>query len=143
MPFVTWLLSPLGRLVGVGVLSLIIGGVGAGWGVAKIKDAQIASIQAADAKADADRANAVLKKFQEQAAIITASAQAYLTIQGDLDLKIAGLKNDIGKIHFKTPLPANCRSTPDRLRNLGAAIDAANAAARAQPGTGTGLPPAH
>jgi hypothetical protein len=131
---VAFFLSPIGRLIGVGALALIIGGVGAGWAVAKIKDAQIDSIQAADAKADADRAKAVLAKFEIDAQRIMVAAQSYALVQGALDLKIGDIQKGLKSVIAKRPLAVGCKPDADRLRVLTDAVTAANTAAGSKPG---------
>jgi len=136
-------LSPIGRLIGVGALAFIIGGVGAGWAVSTVKNGEIASIKGEQARANAAALAAALATLQKQQAEIVAQAQDYGRKEAALNVTIAGLKDDIGKIHFKTPLPVGCRSTPDRLRNLTAAVRAANQAAASGQPSGPTVPPAH
>lgn len=136
-------LSPIGRLIGVGVLSALIAGVGVGWAVSTVKNGQIASIKAEQAQANAAAAQAMLKKFQDQAAVIVSAAQAYAMVQGDLDLKIGDIQKGLKSVIAKRPLAVGCKPDADRLRILTDAVAAANAASGSGSKPSGPVPPAN
>lgn len=122
-------LSPIGRLVGVGIVAALIAGSAATWATATIYGARISKMEAAQASSERDLANAALKKFTETAARINLAASGYTAATGDLGKKLDLIQTDLKNVQTKKPLPANCHADADRLRNLTAAVAAANSAA--------------
>ncbi len=88
----------------------------------------INSMKAKTASDDAARAAAVLKQFTDTANKINASAVSFHTTQADLGTKIDVISKDLENVQAKRPLPVGCKPDSDRLRNLNAAIAAANSA---------------
>lgn len=125
---IAFLLSPIGRLLGVAALTALLVGGGVWWATSTVYAGRIATIQGEYAKADAARANAVLAKYTADATVIHTAAQSFLAGQGVLSTKIADIQKDLLNVQAKTPLPRGCRPDSARLRILSAAVAAANAA---------------
>jgi hypothetical protein len=138
---ITFFSSPIGRLIGVGAIAAILAGGATFWLTSQGYKATIAQMKANEAKADADRANAVLAKYEADTAIIHDAANAFAATQGTLVSKLDTISKDLKNVQAKHPLPANCKPDADRLRNLEAAVAAANAAAGL--GAGPAVPTAN
>lgn len=126
---VAFFVSPIGRLVGIGILAALIAGSAATWATATIYGARISDMKAEQASRDRDAANAVLKKFTETATRINAAANDYTAVAGDLGKKLDTIQTDLKNVQAKSPLPHDCKPTSDRLRSLTAAVAAANSTA--------------
>lgn len=111
---------------GAGVAAVVLA-FGAGWAVNGWRlGADLANLRAAHAQAQAAQANATVSTLQADAAVIHQAATEYAGIQSTLAPKITALTKELRNAK---PLPVGCAPTPDRVRNLDAAIDAANQAA--------------
>lgn len=91
--------------------------------------ATIANMKAVEAKADAERANQTLEKFEADAARIHDAAQGYADLQANLSSQISVISKDFKDAIKSHPLPLDCRPDDVRVRALTAAVAAANAAA--------------
>jgi len=117
--------SPTRFLAGAVIIALGLAGSGAagwffnGWR----KDAVIAELQRAHAQERADQARAALTMLQADAAAIHKAATEFGAIQSTLAPKMTALTKELRNAK---PLPADCRPDVVRVRNLDAAIDAAN-----------------
>jgi hypothetical protein len=108
-------------LVGVMAASGTAGWVANGWR----HDAAISSLTAEHAKERAQQATAALTTLKADADTIHKAATEYAAIETTLAPKIAALTKELRNA---PKLPPDCRPDPVRVRNLDAAIDAANAA---------------
>ncbi|MEH6434274.1 hypothetical protein [Massilia sp. DD77] len=88
-------------------------------------DAKIAEMRADHANERAERSDIALSTLKDDAAAIHRAATEYGAINTTLAPKIVALTKELRNAK---PLPPDCRPTPDRVRNLDAAIDAANKA---------------
>lgn len=88
--------------------------------------AELAGVKASSAQQQAALANGALTTLQADTATIHLAAVEYAGIESTLAPKIAALTKELRNAK---PLPVGCAPTPDRVRNLDAAIDAANQAA--------------
>jgi len=129
MGVLTFFLSPIGRLIGVGVIAAVLSAGATYWLTSQGYKATISRMEADSAKADAARANTVLAKYTADTAIIHDAATAFSAAQGDLGTKLDTISKDLKNVQAKRPLPASCKPDSERLRNLAAAVAAANAAA--------------
>lgn len=103
---------------------------GAGWFTNGWRlGAELAQVRAEHADQAAKQATATLTTLQADAVAINAAAQQLGAIESTLGPKIDALKKEIRNA---PKLPAGCGPDPVRVRNLDAAIDAANAAASGQ-----------
>ena len=103
---------------------------GAGWAINGWRlGAELASEKAARAQDRAAQARAALSTLQADAAAIHQAATEYAGIQSNLAPKLAALTKELRNA---PRLPADCRPDAVRVRNLDAAIDAANQAAAAR-----------
>ena len=115
--------------VGAGAVAAVLA-FGAGWAVNGWRlGAELAGEKAARAQDQAAQAGATLSTLQADAAAIRKATTEYAGIQSTLAPKIAALTKELRNAK---PLPADCRPDPVRVRNLDAAIDAANQAAAAR-----------
>ena len=115
--------------VGAGVAAAVLG-FGTGWTVNGWRlGAELAGEKAARAQDRATQAGAALSTLQVDAAVIHQAATEYAGIQSTLAPKLAALTKELRNA---PRLPADCRPDPVRVRNLDAAIDAANQAAAAR-----------
>jgi len=99
----------------------------------------IAQMQRDQANANVTAANAALKQFTAQVAVINGAAASFGTVRDDLDAKINSISTGFKTIVQAAPLPPDCKPDAVRLHSLSAAIAAANSAAGAQ--SGTAMPP--
>jgi len=103
---------------------------GAGWAINGWRlGAGVAKLQAKHALEQAAQATAVVSTLQADAAAIHKAATEYAGIQSTLAPKIAALTKELRNA---PRLPVDCRPDDVRVRNLDAAIDAANQAAGAR-----------
>jgi len=86
-------------------------------------DAEIAELRRAQTEYRATLTEAALADVQADAAVIRQAATEFAGIQSTLAPKMAALTKELRNAK---PLPAGCRPDADRVRNLDAAIDAAN-----------------
>jgi len=115
--------------VGAGVVAVALA-FGAGWAVNGWRlDADLANLRAEHAQAQAAQATATVSTLQADAAAIHQAATEYAGIQSTLAPKLTALTKELRNAK---PLPADCHPDPVRVRNLDAAIDAANQAAAAR-----------
>lgn len=113
--------------IGIAVVVVIAGAFGAGWTAQGWrKNAEIAELQAQRSNEIAGQLQSALDDFDKASKTINAAATQYAGIQTTLGTKLDQLRKD-----FKNakPLPVDCRPDDSRVRNLNAAIDAANQAA--------------
>ena len=89
-------------------------------------DAEIAELQRAHAETMRSQSELALTTLQADAARITTAATEFAAIQSTLAPRMSALTKELRNVRNVTPLPADCKPTPDRVRNLDAAIDAAN-----------------
>jgi hypothetical protein len=89
-------------------------------------DAEIAELQRAHAEFRATLSEAALASVQADFATIRQAATEFATVQSTLAPRMSALTKELRNVRNVTPLPADCKPTPDRVRNLEAAIDAAN-----------------
>jgi len=85
--------------------------------------AEIAELQRAHAEFRATLSEAALADFQADAATIHQAATEFATIQSTLAPRMSALTKELRNA---PKLPAGCVPDPVRVRNLDAAIDAAN-----------------
>lgn len=111
-------------------LAVAVLGFGAGWTINGWRlGAELAGEKAARAQDQAAHAGAALATLQADAAVIHQAATEYAGIKSTLAPKIAALTKELRNA---PRLPADCRPDAVRVRNLDAAIDAANQAAAAR-----------
>lgn len=114
-----------GALAIAAVVSLILAGA-AGWFTNGWRHgAEIAELQRAHAEFRATLSEAALADVQADAAVIRTAATEFATIQSTLAPRMSALTKELRNA---PKLPAGCVPDPDRVRNLDAAIDAANKA---------------
>jgi hypothetical protein len=114
------------RLAPFRLLLVLALGFGTGWLVNGWRlHSALAKVEAAHAKEKADQAAAAMTTLKADAAAIHQAATEYTGIQNTLAPKITALTKELRNAK---PLPPDCRPTPDRVRNLDSAIDAANQA---------------
>lgn len=109
---------------------IIIGAFGAGWMVQGWRlNTEIAQIKAQSSDENAQRAQIAVSDLQADAALIHNAATEYANVQTTLGGKLDLIRKDLKNVQAKAPLPAGCAPDADRLRNLKAAVSAANEAA--------------
>lgn len=109
----------------VAVLALVLAGA-AGWVANGWRHgAEIAELRRAHAEFRAGLSEQALADVQADAATIRAAATEFAAIQSTLAPRMTALTKELRNAK---PLPPDCRPDPVRVRNLGAAIDAANQA---------------
>lgn len=114
------------RLAPFKLLLVVVLGFGAGWVVNGWRlHSQLSDMEAAHAKEKAEQAISERDTLKADADKIHQAATEYAGIQNTLAPKIAALTKELRNAK---PLPPGCRPTDDRVRNLDAAIDAANSA---------------
>jgi len=86
-------------------------------------DAEIAELQRAHAETMRSQSELALTTLQADAARITEAATEFAIIQSTLAPRMSALTKELRNAK---PLPAGCVPDADRVRNLDAAIDAAN-----------------
>jgi len=103
---------------------------GAGWAINGWRlGADVANLRAERAQEQAAQATAAVSTLQADAAAIHQAASEYAGIRSTLVPTIAALTKELRNAK---PLPVDCRPDDVRVRNLDAAIDAANQAAAAR-----------
>ncbi|MGN6704407.1 MAG: hypothetical protein ACTHKB_15765 [Burkholderiaceae bacterium] len=112
--------------VGALLLALLIGAAGGWIGQGWRKDRTIADLQATTARDARAQADAILADFKGAADAINAAA---LAVKLDRSATNAKLSTIAGQLKTLRPLPADCTPGADRVSNVRAAVDAANAAA--------------
>jgi len=111
---------------GLLLLAWTAGAAFSGWHFRGIKaDAEIAALQVERATEREQQATAALTTLKADADAIHQAATEYAAIETTLAPKIAALTKELRNAK---PLPADCRPDDYRVRNLDAAIDAANQA---------------
>ena len=85
--------------------------------------AELADLRRAHAEYRAGLSEQALADVQADAATIRAAATEFATIRSTLAPRMTALTKELRNAK---PLPADCRPDPVRVRNLDAAIDAAN-----------------
>lgn len=139
---IAFFLSPIGRLIGVGLLAAFIAGAGATWATATIYGAKISDLKAEQANREKEAAQAALDAFIKNSKIIAAAAADYLNGKNPLAAKMDELARDLANAQHATPLPANCKPDSARVRSFNAAISAANDSISGH-SPGATVPPAH
>jgi len=86
-------------------------------------DAEIAELRRGHAEFRATLSEDALTTLQADAAEVRRAATEFSAIQSTLAPKMTALTKELRNAK---PLPADCRPDADRVRNLDAAIDAAN-----------------
>ena len=105
------------------LVGLLLAGA-AGWAANGWRHgAEIAELQRAHAETMRSQSELALATLQADAAVITKAATEFATIQSTLAPRMTALTKELRNAK---PLPAGCRPDDDRVRNLDAAIDAAN-----------------
>ena len=89
-------------------------------------DAEIAELQRAHAETMRSQSELALTTLQADGARITHAATEFATIQSTLAPRMSALTKELRNVRNTTPPPADCKPTTDHVRNLDAAIDAAN-----------------
>jgi hypothetical protein len=113
--------------VGLGLLMAMALAGAAGWFTNGWRhDAEIAELKRAHAETMRSQSELALTTLEADAAIITQAATEFAAIQSTLAPRMSALTKELRNVRNVTPLPADCKPTPDRVRNLDAAIDAAN-----------------
>jgi hypothetical protein len=110
-----------GAGIAAGVLLFGAGWVSNGWRL----ETALSKLKTAQAVEKANQATGALTTLQADAEKIHRAAAEYAGIETILAPKIAALTKELRNAK---PLPVGCAPTPDRVRNLDAAIDAANSA---------------
>lgn len=119
---------PWASIITGGVL-LLGGMVVGGEGMAIYKNGVIAGMERDRAVEEKNRTAADLKQFTDISQQIATAAQAFLKTQLNLGTQFDTIQRDLTDARKRKPLPANCRPDAGRVRNLDAAIAAANSAA--------------
>ncbi|WP_323142701.1 hypothetical protein [Massilia phyllosphaerae] len=115
--------------IGAGAVAAILC-FGAGWAVNGWRlGTDVANLRAERAQEQAAQAAAAASTLQADAAAIHQAATEYAGIQSTLAPKIAALTKELRNA---PRLPVDCRPDDVRVRNLDAAIDAANQVAAAR-----------
>jgi len=122
-PYKMWIAAGAGAVAAV--LAFGAGWIINGWRLG----ADLADLRAQHAQAQATQAGATVSTLQADAAAIHQAATEYVGIETTLAPKIAALTKELRNA---PKLPAGCAPDPVRMRNLDAAIDAANQAAAAR-----------
>lgn len=123
----------LGALKAALVVALAIALFGAGWHINGWRlGAQIEKINAARASDRAKQAEGALADLASAAGKINVAATVYAASARTLDASLVNLNKEFKNERAKNPLPADCRPTAERLRQLAAAVGAANKAAAGQ-----------
>lgn len=120
-------LAPYKRsfMVGAGLAAGVLA-FGAGWVVNGWRlETELSKLKTAQAVEKANQAAATLTTLQADAEAIHKAAAEYAGIETTLAPKIAALTKELRNAK---PLPVDCRPDAVRVRNLDAAIDAANSA---------------
>lgn len=110
-----------GAGIAAGVLLFGAGWVINGWRL----ESALSKLKTAQAVEKANQATGALTTLQADAAAIHQAATEYAGVQNILAPKIAALTKELRNAK---PLPMDCRPDAVRVRNLDAAIDAANSA---------------
>lgn len=114
---------------GAGLAAVALG-FGAGWAVNGWRlGADVANLRAEHAHQQMDQATSAASALQADAAAIHQAAIEYAGVQSTLAPKITALTKELRNAK---PLPVDCRPDSVRVRNLDAAIDAANQTASAR-----------
>ena len=109
---------------GIGLLLTMALAGAAGWFANGWRhDAEIAELQRAHAEFRATLSEAALADVQADAAIIRTAATEFAAIQSTLAPRMSALTKELRNAK---PLPDDCVPDADRVRNLDAAIEAAN-----------------
>lgn len=104
------------------LLAGVAGWLTSGW----LHDAEIAELRRAHAEYRASLSEQALADVQADARVIRTAAAEFGAIQSILAPRMTALTKELRNVRDATPLPADCKPTPDRVRNLDAAIEAAN-----------------
>jgi hypothetical protein len=112
--------------LGIAAALLSAGAASGYWLDSNIKGVEIADLKTKAAETRANGAESAVKDLTAAAGQIKTAADQYAGIQDTLGPQLAQIRKDMKNAK---PLPADCRPDTFRVRNLDAAIDAANAAA--------------
>ena len=122
----TWLLSPWSWLViAIGLLGIAAGGW---YGGMRWENGNTLKAEKALSDFKAAQADEALKKFKTDADRIVTASDAYTANVTTLKGSIDGIATELKNVQAKNPLPHGCKPGPDRLRVIGNAVSAANAA---------------
>jgi len=111
-------------VAGLGLLLMLALSGTAGWFANGWRhDAEVAELQRAHAETMRSQSELALTTLQADAERITTAATEFATIQSTLAPRMSALTKELRNAK---PLPAGCVPDADRVRNLDAAIDAAN-----------------
>jgi len=115
---------------GIVVAVIAAAGAAGGWVVQGWrKDADIADLKREQADDRAAGTAAALTDLVTAAGNVKAAAQGYVSARNDLTTAMSAISKDLKNVQKQNPLPVDCRPDAGRLRNLQAAVAAANAAA--------------
>lgn len=121
--------------IAIAAVLLFGAGLGVGWTANGWRlHADISAIEAKQAGDLAASTTAAMTDLKTAAAAINTAANEYAGVAGRLDVKLDQIKKDMKNAK---PLPVDCRPDAVRVRDLGAAIDAANEAATGHETGGT------
>lgn len=108
----------------IAILAMVALAAAGGWIASAWRhDAEMAELQRAHAEFRATLSESALADVQADAATIRQAAAEFATIQSILAPKMTALTKELRNA---PKLPADCRPDAVRVRNLDAAIDAAN-----------------
>lgn len=115
------------------VLGLLLGGSGLGlaaWHWQTLRyERQLAELEARQAREQLGAAQLALGDLQNASALIHQKAVEYAGLQSTLGRQLAALREDL---KHASPLPRDCHPDDVRVRQLGAAVSAAQQAAAAR-----------
>ena len=105
------------------LVGLLLAGAGGWFANGWRHDAEIADLRRAHAEYRAGLSEQALADVQAEAKTIRTAAAEFAAIQSTLAPRMTALTKELRNAK---PLPPDCRPDPVRVRNLDAAIDAAN-----------------
>jgi len=112
-------------IIAASIVAIFAVGFGAAWSWRGSRaDAEISDILLTQEKVEKMQAVDALADLAEASGAVRSAAIEYTAIQKTIGAQIGALQRDLKNAK---PLPADCRPDPVRVRNLAAAIDAANA----------------
>lgn len=115
------------HLKAIAAVVIVAAAFGSGWTANGWRlGADLSDLKATHASEQATQATAAMTDMKADAAVIHTAATEYAAIESTLAPKIAALTKELKNA---PKLPPGCRPDDFRVRNLEAAVDAANAAA--------------
>lgn len=123
-PYLIW--------IKIGLFVLALGGASAGtwYIVSNIDAAKLEAVQLADSKAQTANISASLSQLQGFIGSMHSADVSYNATLDAINTQFTNLKQELSNA-TRTPLPADCKPTVDRLRVLSDAVSAANQGAPA------------